>query len=310
MLDPSLIPALYDVLAVSRLKSVHAAARRLHKTPSAVSQQIRRIESHFQVNLFERAGRGIKLTSEGQAALAPVTRLFDEADSVFDLLSSLAGKAVTPVRVAVSDYLGKALLIPVLKDLASAPVRFEITTAHSIEAVRLVETGEADVGVVTTSRSRSELQTRELFVQPFFWVAPARKGVSQRIEDRLQSEPVLRLAPGSEGRRILDQLLDRYRLTPLSTIDVPSVSLLISYAAGGIGVGLAPAAGLFDTPPGKVTLTEADVPPFPVRLIMRSSYRPPEPVELFLKNLTAESELAARRIREFQGTLGKSPRKR
>ncbi len=310
MIDPALIPALYDVLTVSRLKSVNAAAQRLHKTPSAVSQQIRRIESHFGVELFERIGRGLRLTAEGEAALGPVTRLFDEADSVFELLSTLAGKAVTPVRVAVSDYLGKALLIPVLKELASAPLRFEITTAHSLEAVRLVETGEADVGVVTTSRSRMELQTRELFVQPFFWVAPARKGVSVRIQDRLESEPVLRLAPGSEGRRILDQLLERYRLIPRSTIDVPSVSLLISYAAGGVGVGLAPAAGLFDTPPGRVTLLEADVPPFPVRLVMRSNYRPPEPVELFLEKLTTESERAAAQIQTFRKALEKTARRR
>jgi len=47
MIDPTLIPALQDVLLVARTGSVGAAARQLHKTPSAVSQQLRRVEEHF-----------------------------------------------------------------------------------------------------------------------------------------------------------------------------------------------------------------------------------------------------------------------
>ena len=47
MLDPALLPALHDALVVAQTSSIGEAARRLHKTPSAVSQQLRRIEQHF-----------------------------------------------------------------------------------------------------------------------------------------------------------------------------------------------------------------------------------------------------------------------
>src|SRR5438309_11937847 len=102
MIDSTLLPALNDVLVVARAGSVGAAARRLHKTPSAVSQQIRRVERHFGVPLFERAGRGVRLSSAGEAALPGINRMFDEADAVFGHLAELAGKSMTTLRVAAS----------------------------------------------------------------------------------------------------------------------------------------------------------------------------------------------------------------
>ena len=49
MLDASLLPALHDALTVARLGSVARAAGALFKTPSAVSQQLRRIETIMHV---------------------------------------------------------------------------------------------------------------------------------------------------------------------------------------------------------------------------------------------------------------------
>src|SRR4029079_8125733 len=61
-MDAALIPALHDALVVAQTGSVGEAARRLHKTASAVSQQLRRIEAHFGGALFEKAGRGLRPT--------------------------------------------------------------------------------------------------------------------------------------------------------------------------------------------------------------------------------------------------------
>jgi DNA-binding transcriptional LysR family regulator len=43
---------------------------------------------------------------------------------------------------------------------------------------------------------------------------------------------------------MLAAYLDRERIRPISTIDVSSVSLLVSYVSGGLGIGLAPALAL------------------------------------------------------------------
>ena len=60
------LPALRYFEAVARLGSVTSAARELHVTHSAISQQIKLLEDIMDVPLFVRAGRGLMLTEEGR----------------------------------------------------------------------------------------------------------------------------------------------------------------------------------------------------------------------------------------------------
>jgi len=301
-MDPSLIPALQDVLTVVRAGSVGGASRRLHKTPSAVSQQIRRVEQHFGVALFERAGRGVRLTTSGEAALPAINRLFDEAEATFGFLFELSGSSVTTLRIAASDYLGKGLLLPVLSELFAerAPLRFEITTTHSLDAPRAVLRGEVDFAVITTLESAEQLTERVLFTQPFYWVAPRARGAKLAMRDRLAREPVLRLAAGSQGRRLLDAYLQGERIRPASTIDVPSVSLLLSYASGGLGVGLAPALALSEVQPSRVTRELAAVQALPVKLVFRANYRLTPAVTRFVERVVASGRAAADQLFDLE----------
>jgi DNA-binding transcriptional LysR family regulator len=305
VIDPSLLPALHGVLTVTRAGSVSEAARRLHRTPSAVSQQIRRVKAHFGVDLFRRAGRGLRLTPEGEAALPAVARLFDDAEALFGLIAAGPTAAAATLRVAASDYLGKALLVPVLRALAErrAPLTFDIITTHSAEAERLVARAEVDVAIVTSLARPAAHDVRRLFHQPFVWVGPRTPGRGRRrpLHERLADEPVLRLAPGSHGRRMLDAYLERARIRPRSTIDVPSVSLLLAYVAGGIGIGLAPALAVDGSTGRDVAVERARIAPLPVVLNVRAGlYRGPAASD-FLARVTAEGRRARARLARSPG---------
>ena len=82
---------------------------------------------------------------------------------------------MTTLRVAASDYLGEALLLPVLRRLFAdgTPLRFEITTTNSIEAARLLADGLVDVAMVSTHRPAGP-DAVVLCRQRFYWVAPRR----------------------------------------------------------------------------------------------------------------------------------------
>lgn len=293
-MDATLIPAFHDALVVAQTGSVGEAARRLHKTASAVSQQVRRVEARFGVALFEKVGRGIRPSLAGEAVLGILTRLFDEAASLEAVLGELATARVTTLRVAASDYLGEALLLPVLRRLFAegAPLRFEITTTNSIEAARLCAAGQVDVAMVSSDRTQSADETT-LAAQPFYWVAPRAKGKRREpIRNRLSREPLLRLGAGSQGRRVLDEYLGRMRLRPLSTIDVPSVSLLLSYVRQGLGVGLVPGLALRRGDRRQLDVERADVPAIDVRLVCRPTLKRTKPVARFLDGLVAETRAA------------------
>jgi DNA-binding transcriptional LysR family regulator len=299
MVDPSLLPPLLSLLTVARSGSVAAAARQRHLTPSAISQQIGRLERQLGVPLLERAGRGVRLTPAAEAALPAVQQLWADAEGLLAGLAEAAGRPLTTLRIAVSDYLGKALLAPVLRRLldAGALLRFEIVTAHSRDAVALLGRGEVELAVVTGPEGGRGLEHRPLFEQPFAWVGPRRgRAVRTPLTERLRHEPILRLAPGSQGRGLLDAYLDRERIRPVSTIDVPSVSLMLSYVSGGLGIGLAPALALGEAAAGRVVSEPARVPPLPVTLVSRAGARRAPATEPFAALLEVEARRAGARV--------------
>ncbi len=296
-MDAHLIPALYDALMVAQTSSVGEAARRLHKTPSAVSQQLRRIEARYGVALFEKVGRGVRPSPAGEALLGALTRLFDEAGTVETLLEELAGSRGTTLRVAASDYLGEALLLPVMRRLFAerAPLRFDIATTNSVEATRLLTEGQVDLAVVSSEREAGP-GDMPLGRQPFVWIAP-RQVRPVPLATRLSREPLLRLAPGSQGRRLLDGYLARHGIRPLSTIDLPSVSLMLSYVGQGLGIGLVPGLAVERLDRRRVLVERAEVPDLEVRLLLRPALKRTVPVRRFLDGLVLEARKAERRIR-------------
>jgi DNA-binding transcriptional LysR family regulator len=300
MIDPSLFPALLSLSAVARSGSVGAAARQQHRTPSAISQQIRRIETELGVKLLERAGRGVRLTAAGEAMLPALDRLWSEADALFGELAAFSGRPVATVRVAVSDYLGDALLVPVLRSFVDRrePVRFEITTTHSGDALARVSRGEVEFGVVSAGAIPAGLEQRFLFRQTFVWVGPrARRRAGAGLVERLAREPLLRLGAESQGRRLLDEFLERARIRPRSTIDVTSVSLMLAYVSSGLGVGLAPSVALRDGARRRVVVEPADVPPTPVQLVSRPSSRRNPVSARFADAVVTEARSLATRLR-------------
>jgi DNA-binding transcriptional LysR family regulator len=235
------------------------------------------------------------------------TRLFDEAEAVFRLFGELEGTPTTTLRIAASDYIAKPLLVPVLRELAleGAALHFEISTAHSEEALARLEHGQVDMAIVSFTGERPGLSSRALFEQPFYWVAPLRKGKKRPLIERLVSgEPLLRLAPGSMGRKLLERWLDEHGVRPRSTIDVPSVSLLLAYATGGVGIGLVPALPLEPRSLGSVSLERADVSPLPVKLLFREGRRPAPAVEKFMALLERESARQRARLEHAPNRKG------
>jgi DNA-binding transcriptional LysR family regulator len=310
-MDAALIPAFHDVLIVAQTGSVSEAARRLHKTSSAVSQQIHRVEQRFEVKLFDRVGRHLRPSPSGEALLGALTRLFSEASSVETLLEELASTRVTTLRVAAADYLGESLLLPILRRMSDdrVPLRFEITTINSPEARRLVAGGHVDVAVISTDRA---LGPDELALcrQSFCWVAPRpRRGPVASPTTLLAREPLLRLGAGSQGRRLLDEYLGRTGLRPSSTIDLPSVSLLLSYVGNGLGVGLAPALAVSRVDRARVLIEPADVPDVEVRSMLHPALKRTPAVRRFIAELVDEAKRASTRG-AGDGTEVRAPRPR
>jgi molybdate transport repressor ModE-like protein len=77
--------------AVARHGSVTAAARELHYSQSTVSHHLSRMEAATGVKLVQRAGRGIRLTPEGELLANRATEIVGRVDAVTNELAGQVG---------------------------------------------------------------------------------------------------------------------------------------------------------------------------------------------------------------------------
>jgi DNA-binding transcriptional LysR family regulator len=97
---------------------------------------------------------------------------------------------------------------------------------------------------------------------------------------------------------MLDEYLGRTGVRPLSTIDLPSVSLMLSYASRGLGIGLVPALALERVDRARVAVERAATPDVSVRLVTRAALERSVPVARFLDRLVLEARRAEARLKK------------
>ncbi|MGD9535555.1 MAG: transcriptional regulator GcvA [Alphaproteobacteria bacterium] len=89
-------------LATARHLSFAEAGAELFVTTAAVTAQIRKLEAHLGVPLFERTGRGLALTAAGQSILGGVSEAFDGISATLARLGQATDEGVLTLSVAPS----------------------------------------------------------------------------------------------------------------------------------------------------------------------------------------------------------------
>src|SRR3954469_15102257 len=89
-------------VAIADAGGVHRAAARLHLSQPAVSRQIQALESDLGVALFDRIGRRVQLTSEGEDLLRRGRRLLAEAESFTERAGALKRGETGILRVGAT----------------------------------------------------------------------------------------------------------------------------------------------------------------------------------------------------------------
>ena len=144
------LAALTSLRAVDTHGSVVAAADALGFTPSAVSQQVKRLERQTGVPLLERVGRGVILTDHGRHLVDAGGRLLADLEEVEATLRRRAETVSGHLRVTAFSTAMRGLVAPVVRDLCAAhpDLTLALTEREPWDTVELVASGQSDLGVV------------------------------------------------------------------------------------------------------------------------------------------------------------------
>jgi LysR family glycine cleavage system transcriptional activator len=161
MRTPSL-KAIKTFQIAAKHSSFAVAADALCITPSAVSHQIKTLETQLGLPLFSRSARALALTDAGARYLEQIDDLFTRLDAVTEQLRARFGRS--SVRLHVPAYFASEMLLPRLSEFSQlhdgVDLRIDTSGGHG-----RTHSAEADISVVVGSGPWNGLVAHPLFAQ-------------------------------------------------------------------------------------------------------------------------------------------------
>lgn len=163
------LDALRTLVIAQDLGGFGRAAQQLGKTPSAVSLQMKRLQTDIGVTLFRRDGRKLILSEQGEIALRYARRVLELNDEMLDSLrgASLAGR----VRVGFAQDFVETVLPQALARFSELYplVQLEVQIDRNVVLEDQIQNGKLDIALTLgDAKQRTATKLDEL---PLSWIA-------------------------------------------------------------------------------------------------------------------------------------------
>jgi len=156
---------LRSLQAIAETRTLAEAAERVHLTQSALSHQIRALEAHYGLKLFERRPSGLLYTQAGERLLALAHSVIPQvADTERDLLR-IENETHGSLRIALECHTCFDWLMPVMDEFRRRwpEVEVDLVAGFHSEPLALLEDGRADVVIGSRPAKRRPYVVRPLF---------------------------------------------------------------------------------------------------------------------------------------------------
>ena len=218
-------------LAVAEARSVTDGATRIHRSQSATSLQVKRLEAILGQPVFERHGRGVVLSDAGRRLLPVAQDVTARLDAALRDISlrEVSGK----LRVGIPDDHGRTKLAEIIANFSRhhPQVELDVICALSAGFPDALEKGALDLAIYEVERPQKHEEV--LFEDPTCWVSSAH-----RIFPADDSLPVALFDYACWWRDVAIASL-KARRTPYHIVySSQSVSGVIAAVEAGIAVGL------------------------------------------------------------------------
>jgi DNA-binding transcriptional LysR family regulator len=171
----------YFVTVAEELHFSRAAAR-LHLAQSALSAQIRRLETEVGGPLLLRSTRQVELTPAGQALLTEGRAILTAAEGTLNHVQALARGESSSFSIASLGPVPGALFSPLLATFSGRhpQVRMDVRAIEFSEMVSAVRTGKADVAFLYAPLDEDDLEVTPLISEPRVAVLPSTHPLAGR----------------------------------------------------------------------------------------------------------------------------------
>ena len=248
--DPASNPMEFHQLryfcAVARAGSFTRAAEQERIAQPSLSQQIRKLETELGVPLFERLGRGTRLTPYGEALLAEATNILKNIADAHAAIAALQDGVRGSLRVGAIPTVLPFFLAPRLGEFRDLHPEIEIMLSEDMTRglVGRLQSGELDLALAALPIKSPDIVCSELFREPLM-VAVGRNHRLAKADSvdlaEVRHERMLLLKDGHCFRQDVLTACTRAKVEFHSIFESDQFASIFPLVASGFGVSLVPA---------------------------------------------------------------------
>lgn len=216
-------------VTIAEKETFAVAAQHVHRTQSAVTQQMQRLETQLGVKLFARAGRGKNLTEHGVRLLDYARRILALHDEACRSLT--AEELEGPVRIGAPHDVADTILPNLLARFSKTypKLRMDIHVGRSPYLMEALKRG--DIELTLSTREDPTLAHVTLRTSPTVWVCAA-----DYVFDRSQPVPLVLADGPSLFRRLALEALDQAGIAWRQAYVSPTLAGIRAAVRAGLGV--------------------------------------------------------------------------
>ena len=243
-LDPKRLLVLH---AVSQAAGITAAARLLGHTPSAISQQLQRLETEAGTALFDRSGGRLELTEAGRLLAEGGRRVGKALADTAESLGGLGTRATGPVRMGISAWGLREIAVPALRILRENHPQLQpiVVEADQLDGLRALRNSTLDLLVLSDDRTSAValppgVQGRVLNEDEYRLVVPASWSLPNSPGE-LDGRPWIVGPAHTASGRACARFLSLHGIEPEVRHEARQPSAVQALVAGGLGAAVLPA---------------------------------------------------------------------
>jgi LysR family transcriptional regulator for metE and metH len=223
--------------------SVTRAAERLHLTQSALSHQLRDIESRLGIQLFLRLGKRMVLTPPGERVLGAARRVLDEIGRTEEDLKLMSQDGKGVLRLCTQCNTGYHWLPPLLQSFHRKfpGVDVQIMVNATDRPIEALLEGQIDLAVVTSDVDDKRLSSQQLFEDELVAVVPPSHPFAKRAcvepEDFAEEHLIIYKADRHDSYTFT-RILGPAGVEPARVSQVPLTEAILELVKAGLGISV------------------------------------------------------------------------
>jgi len=279
---------------VAQLRSFSKAADALFLTQPSVTARIQSLERDLGEALFERNGRGVRLTEMGATFLPYARRALKALQEGRDALEGMRNLDIGTLKLGSALTVSTYVLPKILKQYCSLYPGVEVTvqTGRSEQVLQMVLNDDVHCALERTVH-HPEIVTIPLYEDDLVLVAApehrfAKAGVA-KIED-VGREPLILFDRGSSYNQLIQGVFRQHGIVPHTLMELDTIEATKKMVEEGLGIALLPKVSTEREFAQKnlcpIAVTDAQLPRRQISLIFRKNRKHTRSVHAFLTLLS------------------------